>query len=286
MASSGTEPRFNKPRSIGIPFADLSPDSFESLTVPSIGDYTTHETDSKTGDERSIFLGDIPVSTTVSDLQNIFKEFPISDVNVKVINSAKGGAVAYAFVTFPTVTTCEEAVAMCKANNMVVVFPDGTCARVGFAQRNTRLHISNLDHSTCEEDLITLYSKYGKLADVDPVLIMKRSSSNPLNRFQTVCYGVVHFAERHDAETALNATNNTFYNGRRLRVDWNRPSMKSRQNKYPPTASTTTNLQSSEGSDYTMSQPHAMSHGLVKLPTRDVLSIYVQFESFLTVTQP
>ena len=75
-----------------------------------------------------------------------------------MINGAKG-AVAYAFVTFPTVATCELAVEMCKANNMVVVFPDGTCARVGFAQRNTRLHISNLDHSTCEDDLVTLFSK-------------------------------------------------------------------------------------------------------------------------------
>ena len=59
-----SSPRFNKPRSLSKPFADLSPDSFESLTVPSIGDYTTHETDSKTGDERSIFLGD--VSTQIS----------------------------------------------------------------------------------------------------------------------------------------------------------------------------------------------------------------------------
>ena len=155
--SAGMEPRFNKPRK---PFTEVetSPDSFDSLTLPSV-DYTTHETDSKTGDERSIFLGDIPVSTTVSELQSIFKDFPISDVNVKVINGAKG-AVAYAFITFPTVATCEDAVAMCKSNNMVVVFPDGTQARVGYAQRNTRLHISNLDFETCEEDLITLFSKY------------------------------------------------------------------------------------------------------------------------------
>lgn len=83
-------------------------------------------------------------------------------MNVKVINGAKG-AVAYAFVTFPTVATCEEAIAMCASNNMVVVFPDGTQARVGFAQRNCRLHISNLDFETSEGDLITLFSKYDSL---------------------------------------------------------------------------------------------------------------------------
>jgi hypothetical protein len=40
------------------------------------------------------------------------------------------------------------------------LFPDGTVVRVGWAKRNSRLHVSNLDENTTEKDLIELFSRY------------------------------------------------------------------------------------------------------------------------------
>ena len=47
----------------------------------------------------------------------------------------------------------------------------------------------------------------GKLTETEPILVIKKPSSNPLNPNQIVCYGVIHFADRDDAEAARNATN-------------------------------------------------------------------------------
>ena len=38
-------------------------------------------------------------------------------------------------------------------------FPDGTVVRVGWAKRNSRLHVSNLDENTTEKDLIELFTR-------------------------------------------------------------------------------------------------------------------------------
>ena len=38
-------------------------------------------------------------------------------------------------------------------------FADGTLVRVGWAKRNSRLHVSNLDENTTERDLIDLFTR-------------------------------------------------------------------------------------------------------------------------------
>ena len=117
-------------------------------------DYTSLETTTDY-DERSVFLGDIPIGTTISDLEAIFVDLPFHSTEIKVINGAKG-AVAYAFITFVSVEVATMAIDKFKNG---VEFPCGTQSRVGWAKRNCRLHVSNLDQNTVEEDLVGLFAK-------------------------------------------------------------------------------------------------------------------------------
>lgn len=64
------------------------------------------------------------------------------------------------------------------------------------------------------------------LSPYDGVLVIKKPSSNPQMYNQTVCYGVIHFEQRDSAENARNDLNNTYFGGRRLRVEWNRGTRK------------------------------------------------------------
>ena len=125
------------------------------LAVPQMSpDFTSLETNNEY-DERSIFLGDIPPGTMVSDLEAIFVDLPFFSTEIKVINGAKG-SVAYAFITFISVEVAQIAIDKFKE---CVVFPCGTQARMGWAKRNCRLHVSNLDQNTVEEDLVGLFAK-------------------------------------------------------------------------------------------------------------------------------
>jgi RNA recognition motif-containing protein len=93
------------------------------------------------------------------------------------------------------------------------------------------------------------------------VLIIKKPSSNPQIQNQIVCYGVIHFDQRESAETAKNNLNNTYFGGRRLRVEWNRASKKSLSTRFPV-------------DEIVPSEP--LLHFSSMSP---VISIYVQFET-------
>lgn len=78
---------------------------------------------------------------------------------------------------------------------------------------------------------------------------------------QTVCYGVIHFEQRESADNARNDLNNTYFGGRRLRVEWNRASRTSLSARYP----------TEEG----FSNDSLINSS----PVLPVISIYVQFET-------
>ena len=94
------------------------------------------------------------------------------------------------------------------------------------------------------------------------MLVIKKPSSNPQIQNQIVCYGVIHYEQRESAETAKNNLNNTYFGGRRLRVEWNRASRKSLVTRF----SADENSQPSE----------PLLHYSSMSP---VISIYVQFET-------
>ena len=105
------------------------------------------------------------------------------------------------------------------------------------------------------------FDRYGDLSRQDGVLIIKKPSSNPQIQNQIVCYGVIHYDQRESAETAKNNLNNTYFGGRRLRVEWNRASKKSLSTRFPV-------------DEIVQSEP--LLHFSSMSP---VISIYVQFET-------
>ena len=107
----------------------------------------------------------------------------------------------------------------------------------------------------------TTFSRYGDLSATDGILVIKKPSSNPQIQNQIVCYGVIHFDQRESAETAKNDLNNTYFGGRRLRVEWNRASRKSLAARFP----TEENYCSESLLHYSSMSP--------------VISIYIQFET-------
>ena len=107
----------------------------------------------------------------------------------------------------------------------------------------------------------TIFSRYGDLSATDGILVIKKPSSNPQIQNQIVCYGVIHFDQRESAETAKNDLNNTYFGGRRLRVEWNRASRKSLAARFP----TEENYCSESLLHYSSMSP--------------VISIYIQFET-------
>ena len=291
LSKKFTRPRAYPPDAIIDVAGDDASPTMESITMNSV-DHTTLET-SDTSDERTIFVGDIPLLTTIADLQELFNGLSFKHTEIKVINGQTAkGPVVYAFITFSTVQVAELAIAKVK-DTMTVTFADGTVARVGWAARNCRLHVSNLDQSTTEADLVGLYAKYGRLSETDPVVIIKKPSNNPLlSNSQIICYGVVSFASRDDTESAKNATHNTYFGGRKLRVDWNRPSTKHRTQYFRPGSVSGAGAGSGSGSGSGRdSQSHVLSQGEEQVRTTapyctppsapsapDVISIYVQFE--------
>jgi RNA recognition motif. (a.k.a. RRM, RBD, or RNP domain) len=93
------------------------------------------------------------------------------------------------------------------------------------------------------------------------VVVIKKPSSNPQIQNQIVCYGVIHYDQRDGAEAAKNNLNNTYFGGRRLRVEWNRASRKSLVTRFA-------------GDEMPLSEP--LLHYSSMSP---VISIYVQFET-------
>ena len=109
-----------------------------------------------------------------------------------------------------------------------------------------------------------LLRRYGELSAQDGILVIKKPSSNPQIQHQTVCYGVVNFDQREAAECAKHALHNTYFGGRRLRVEWNRASRKSVVTRFP--------------SEEIIPADPLLHYA----PQSPVISIYVQFETLGT----
>lgn len=113
-------------------------------------------------ESRTLFLGDLPSTATVEQISHLFPEMQVSHVEIKIINSTKG-TLCYSFVSFANAESCQRAFEKYDGNQ--ALFPDGTVVRVGWAKRNSRLHVSNLDENTTEKDLVDLFTKWVLLSD-------------------------------------------------------------------------------------------------------------------------
>ena len=208
----------------------------------------------------------------------MFPGLPFAHADIKIVNGLKD-SLCMAYITFLSTEDADAAGHLFQETDMLT-FPDGTISKIGWSKQNTRLHVSNLDSETTEADLMELFSKYGKLMEIDPILVIKSPSKNPVKPNQICCYGVIHFVERTDAETAKNATHGIFFGGRRLRVDWNRPSQKPRlggvgSSGYPHLLGDLSLTSSEMTRGYYQSQ----LPGLSPSGQPAVLSLYVQFET-------
>ena len=74
----------------------------------------------------------------------------------------------------------------------------------------TSLKVDNLTYRTSIEDLKHLFEKYGDLGDV----YIPRDRINHESRG----FAFVRFYEKRDAEDAMDALDNSFYDGREIRV--------------------------------------------------------------------
>ena len=144
--------------------------------------------DNAIDETRTLFLGDLPLSTTAPQLTDLFPALDITHIELKIVNSGESRT-CYAFITFGSADQAQ--LAMDKYEDTTAVFPDGTAVRVCWAKRNSRIHISNLDENTTEADLIGLYSKFGTFHQHEPILVIKKQSTNPQSPNQVVCYGVM-----------------------------------------------------------------------------------------------
>jgi RNA recognition motif-containing protein len=158
-----------------VPYSssDSSP-TINSCSIEALEDHAIDESN-------TLFLGDLPPSATAQQISDLFPDFEVSHVEIKIINSVKG-SLCYAFVTFATAgnsiahntfvralrkspnpsstfSTEYAQQGIEKYDSNQALFPDGTVVRVGWAKRNSRLHVSNLDENTTEKDLIELFSR-------------------------------------------------------------------------------------------------------------------------------
>jgi len=112
--------------------------------------------------EATIFVGDLSREASERDVREIFTRFgDVLDVVVKRSKSTLQ-PLGYGFVTMKTVEMAQQCVASCE--NVTI---KGRKIRVGKAQRNCRLYISNLDTSVTTEDLNSTFNIYGELCEQD-----------------------------------------------------------------------------------------------------------------------
>ena len=73
----------------------------------------------------------------------------------------------------------------------------------------SRLFVSNLDNRVTRQDLEHLFSKYGHVEHVQ----VRKNRQGYFN-------GFISFSSQRDAENAKQQTNNQYFQGRRLKVDY------------------------------------------------------------------
>ncbi|XP_042501037.1 polyadenylate-binding protein RBP47-like isoform X2 [Macadamia integrifolia] len=199
--------------------------------------FSTGDRRSEAGSDRSIFVGDLASDVTDTMLQETFSSRYPSVKGAKVVIDANTGrSKGYGFVRFGDESERSQAI-----TEMNGVYCSNRAMRIGVAtprksspyqqqyssqggypsngasaqglqsgndSTNTTIFVGGLDSSVTDEDLRQAFSQYGELASV----------KIPVGKG---C-GFVQFANRSNAEEALNKLNGTVIGKQTVRLSWGR----------------------------------------------------------------
>ena len=209
----------------------------------------------------------------------------VVDVQIKKTSDSVKYPLNYAFVRMGSRIDAQNLYRALTSNESlanIVINSEHHKIRLGWARTNTTLHISHLDNSITEETLYGLFSQYGELiaapsfsgsANTNGAVIIHNSKTD--HETNSPCtYATITFMNRENAEEARVNLNGTLLgtkyisfnliqlililiNCRSIRVEWNRK--KQSQTKMQ-----------AYNTDLNLSN---------MLPSSNVISIYVQFES-------
>jgi RNA recognition motif-containing protein len=109
-----------------------------------------------------LFIGDLARDVTEHDLQVAFQ--PFGNIKELIIKRAKMTKVSlcYGFVKYSTHESAQTALSTMHGSQI-----NGKDIRVSWAQRNARIHVSNLDSSVTTLELIAEFKKFGQLHEDD-----------------------------------------------------------------------------------------------------------------------
>jgi RNA recognition motif-containing protein len=108
--------------------------------------------------DTALFVGDLSRHVSRLDIFELFSiAGDVADVVVKC-SSVTGQPMGYGFVRMATREGAENALQSLSGLNL-----KGRCIRVGWAERNCRLIVKNLDRSARFQDLVRLFIPYGEL---------------------------------------------------------------------------------------------------------------------------
>ncbi|KAK1391836.1 polyadenylate-binding protein RBP45-like [Heracleum sosnowskyi] len=188
----------------------------------------------------TIFVGDLAADVTDYLLQETFKPHYLSVKGAKVVTDrTTGRSKGYGFVRFGDETEQMRAMsemngALCSTRPMRIG-PAATKKPIGGGQQyekvsyqssqgnqgesdpnNTTIFVGGLDTNVSENELRTVFGRFGELTHVK-IPVGKRC-------------GFVQFSNRANAEQALSVLNNTLLGGQNIRLSWGRsPSSKQAQ---------------------------------------------------------
>lgn len=144
-----------------------------------------------------LFVGDLTPDVTEEMLSSAFSKIAGEPVRAELKRDLDSGSpIGYGFLTFQSESAAEKALV---AGHRAKI--GNACVRVGRAERNTYLYISELSGTVDMGDVRTLFGKFGPLVEEDTQVI-RRS------------YAFVRFKNREDAEKAKRTLDKTDLKGR------------------------------------------------------------------------
>lgn len=144
-----------------------------------------------------LFVGDLTPDVTEEMLSNAFSKIAGEPVRAELKRDLDSGSpIGYGFLTFQSETAADKALV---AGHRAKI--GNACVRVGRAERNTYLYISELSGTVDIGDVRTLFGKFGPLVEEDTQVIRR-------------AYAFVRFKNREDAEKAKRTLDKTDLKGR------------------------------------------------------------------------
>lgn len=214
--------------------------------------------DSSFNEHTNLFIGDLSRDCHEDHIHRLFSAYgTVVDIQIKRSKITKN-PLGYGFVKM---SSAEEANLCLEQIHEQEVC--GRPIRVARAQRNSRLHVTNLDGMVTESELNAVFGAYGDVVEEDTIITRAECRSD--------AYALVHFLRREDAEDAKAALNGTYVKARAIYIDWNQNGLRRATGSMTSTGNSDVNVMNraySRPPDYPMPLYQECP----------VVSIYVRFE--------